>query len=83
MKCNYLGKEKLLLEFLLDLWNLHQILNVLKEKMIVIANVFPKLQNVKIFVRKLSKEHRFRRGFGSQHVKTSTNGWQIAMRELL
>ena len=37
--------------------------------MIVIANVFPKLQTVKIFVRKLSKEHRFMIGFGTQHVK--------------
>ena len=37
--------------------------------MIVIANVFPKLQTLKIFVRKLSQEHRFRTGFGSQHVK--------------
>ena len=39
--------------------------------MIVIANVFPKLQTLKIFVRKLSQEHRFRTGFGSQHVKAS------------
>ena len=39
--------------------------------MIVIANVFPKLQTVKIFVRKLSQEHRFRTRFGSQHVKAS------------
>ena len=39
--------------------------------MIVIANVFPKLQTVKSFVRKLSQEHRFRKGFGSQLVKAS------------
>ena len=71
MKCNYLNKEKLFLDFLLHFWNLRHILNILKEKVIVIANVFPKLQNVKIFVRKLTKELRFRRGFGSQHVKTS------------
>ena len=37
--------------------------------MIVIANVFPKLQIVKNFVRTLSQEHRFRTGFGSQQVK--------------
>ena len=43
----------------------------LKEKMIVIADVFPKLQTVKIFVRKFSKEHRFGTGLGSQHVKAS------------
>ena len=57
--------------FFLHFWNLHHILNILKEKLIVIVNVFPKLQNVRIFVRKLSKEHRLRRGFGSQHVKES------------
>ena len=37
----------------------------------VIANGFPKLQTVKISLRKLSKEHRFRTGFGSQHVKAA------------
>ena len=39
--------------------------------MIVIANVFPKLQTVKSFVRKLSQEHNFSTGFGSQLVKAS------------
>ena len=52
-------------------WILHQILNILKEMMIVIANVFRKLQTVKILVRPLSKKHRFTTGFGSQHVKAS------------
>ena len=42
-----------------------------EKKEIVIANLFPKLQSVKIFIRKRSKEHRFRTGFGSQHVKAS------------
>ena len=37
--------------------------------MIVIANVFPKLQTVKNSVRTLSKEQRFTIGLGSQHVK--------------
>ena len=64
-------KRKTFSMFLFHFWMLHQILNILKEKMIVIANVFPKLQTVKIFVRKFSKEHRFGTGFGSQHVKAS------------
>ena len=64
-------KRKTFSMFLFHFWMLHQILNILKEKMIVIANVFPKLQTLKIFVRKLSQEHRFRTGFGSQHVKAS------------
>ena len=64
-------KQKPFSNFLFQLWILYQILNILKEKMIVIANVFPKLQTLKIFVRKLSQEHRFRTGFGSKHEKAS------------
>ena len=50
------------------LWNLHQILNILEKMMIVIANVFPKLQTVKILVKNLSWKSRFRTFFGSQYV---------------
>ena len=64
-------KRKTFSQFLFHLSMLREILNILKEKMIVIANMFPKLQTVKIFVRKLSQEHRFRTGFGSQQEKAS------------
>ena len=64
-------KQKPFSNFLFQLWILYQILNILKEKMIVIANVFPKLLIVKIFVRKVYKEPRFRTDFLSQHVKAS------------
>ena len=37
--------------------------------MIVIANVFQKLQNVQNFLGSLSKKSRFRTPFDSQHVK--------------
>ena len=70
-KCNYLENEKLCLHFLFNFWNLHQILNVLKKRIIVIANVFLELQAVKILVRLLSKERFFRTHFDSQHVKAS------------
>ena len=70
-KCNYLKNEKHFLDFLFHFWNLRLILNILKVKIIVIANVFSKLQTVKNFIRTLSKERRFRTGFGSQHVKSS------------
>ena len=70
-KCNYHKKEKLFPNSLFHLWILNQILNILTEKMIVIANVFPKLQTVKIFVRRLSQDDRFRKRFGSQHVEAS------------
>ena len=39
--------------------------------MIVIATLFPKLQTVKNVVRPLSKKHRSRTNFDSQHVKGS------------
>ena len=39
--------------------------------MIVIATLFRKLQTVKDLVRPLSKKHRFRAPFDSQHVKGS------------
>ena len=70
-KCYYLKNEKLFLNFLSHFWNLHQILYILKEKMIVIANVFPKLQTVKNLIRPLSKKRRFRTRFDSQHFKAS------------
>ena len=41
------------------------------KKKIVIANVFLELQTVKDLVRPLSKNHRFRTSFDSQHVKGS------------
>ena len=39
--------------------------------MVVIATLFRKLQIAKNFVRPLSKKHRFRTLFDSQHVKMS------------
>ena len=39
--------------------------------MIVIANVFKKLETVKILVRPLSKKRCFRTRFDNQHVKAS------------
>ena len=55
LKCNYLKNRNLFLIFLFSFWNLYRVLNILKKMMIVIANVFPKLQTVKILVRPLSK----------------------------
>ena len=47
--------QKLFPNFLFHFWNLHQTLNILKKMMIVTANVFPKLQSVKILLRPLFK----------------------------
>ena len=70
-KSNYVKNETIFGHILFNLWIIYQILNILKENMMVIANVLPKLQTVKGFVRKLSQGHRFRTGFGSHHVKAS------------
>ena len=42
-----------------------------QEKMIVIANVFPKLPTVKDLVKPLFRKRYFRTSFGTQHVKRS------------
>ena len=70
-KCNYLKNKKLFLNFLFHLWNLHQIFNILKQKMMVVVNVFPKVQTVKNLLRPLSKKRHLRTRFHSQHVKAS------------
>ena len=70
-KWNYLKNEKHFLNFLFHFWNLHQILNILRKTMLVIANVFPKLQVVKTFLRPFCKKRHFGTHFNSQHVKVS------------
>ena len=64
-------KRKTCSDFLFDFTNLHQILNILKKTMMVIAYIFPDLYTVKILVRPLSEKRRFRKRFDSQHVKPS------------
>ena len=80
-KCNYLQTQKVFLNFLFHLWYIHQVLNIFEEKMIMIANLFPRLQTVKSFVKALSKNCRFRTSFEGQHVKWSQtlvkSEWEI------
>ena len=64
-KCNYLKNQKKILIFFFHFSNLDQILNILKEQVIVIANVFRKLETVKSFVRTLFKGSHYRRRFYS------------------
>ena len=79
-KCNYLQNKTFFLNFLFHFWSLHQILNIFKKKMNVIANVFPKLQTVKNLVKPLSRKCRFRTSFVSQRVhgwqKLAKSGWE-------
>ena len=52
-------------------WNLHQILNNLKIKIIAIANVCPRSQDVENLLRPISENHGLRTPLVSQHVKAS------------
>ena len=69
IQMNSLKNQKLFPNFLFHFWNIHQMLNILKKGMIVIANVFPKLQIVKILFRPLSRKGCYRTRFDSQHAK--------------
>ena len=51
--------------------NFQQILNIAQKKKVVVAIVFPQLQNVKDLVRPHSKKRRFTSSFDSQDVKAS------------
>ena len=68
-KCNYPKNEKIILYFLFHFTNLHQILNIWKKAMMVVANVFLKLQTVKNFVTRLFKKCRFGARLNSRDMK--------------
>ena len=79
-KCNCLKNENFFLVLFFNFWNLHQILNILKKKMIGIATLFRRTQAVKNLFRPLSEKHRFRTPFDSQHVRRSQTLAKGAMR---
>ena len=69
LKSSSLKKKKHFLEFLLHLWNLHQISNIFQEKKMVKANVFPKVATVQGLVTPLTIQRRLKTSFDSQQVK--------------
>ena len=76
LKCNSLKNGKLFVNFLFHLWNLHQVSNISKKKMIVIAHEFRKLQTAKDLVKPLSRNRGCRTCFDSQRV----NGYEIFVK---
>ena len=70
-KGNYPKNAKLFLNVLFHFRNQCQVLNIFCKKMIVLANVFPKLQIVKSFVTPLCKKQTFGTRLDSRHVKVS------------
>ena len=67
--CNYMKNETLFRDFLFHFLNLHPILSLLKKRMMVLPNMFPKLQTVKNFVTPLCKKRSFGTGLDSRNVK--------------
>ena len=63
-KCKYLKNEKLFIVFSFHFSNLHQVLNILREKIINIATLFQKLQTEKDLFRPLSKKTPFQNAVG-------------------
>ena len=66
-------KRQIFCQFFFHFWNLHQILNILREKMIVIATLFRKLQTMKDLFRPFFKKHLLGTTFDSKHVNGSQN----------
>ena len=64
-----LKNKHLFFNFLFHFWNLRQILSILKKNMMVLANVFPKLQTVKNYVTPLCKKRPFETCLDSRNVK--------------
>ena len=46
-KRHYLKNKRLFVDFLLDFWNVHEIYNILKKKMSILAELFQKLWTAK------------------------------------
>ena len=64
-------KDKHFLELLLDFWNLHKILRILKKEMILITLTFPELLFPKNVVPWMPESCCFRRPFRGKRVKGS------------
>ena len=64
-------KRKFFLIVSFHYWKIHQILNILKKQMILIATLFRKFHTVKDLIRPLSKKTPFRTPLETERVKGS------------
>ena len=69
-QCNYLKNKNIFSNFVPFLESTSNFEHF-EKKMILIANVLPNLETVKILLKPLFKKRRFRTPFDSQHVKAS------------
>ena len=70
-KCHYLRNKTIFLNFLFHFCNLHQLWNIWRKNVMVIAIIFPKLESLKNFVRPFYQKRRFGTRSYSQDVKVS------------
>ena len=61
---------------------MHQILQIFKNKMTLIAYVVSKFQTVKVMVRQMSKSPNFMAHFYGQHVKRVPSTCEMSIRVL-
>ena len=73
----YLKNGRLFQNFLLHFWNVHEIYNILKKGMGVLAWLFPKLLFPKQVATETSRMSFFRTPFGNQRV----NGFQTTLKD--
>ena len=72
----YLKNGRLFLDFLLHFWNVHNIQNILKKRMSVLAKIIRKLLFPKEVATETSRKSSFRTPFGNQRV----NGFQTPLK---
>ena len=72
----YLKNGRLFLDFLLNFWNVHEIYNILKKRMSVIDQLFPKLLFRKEVANETSRRCCFSTPFGNPRV----NGFQTPLK---
>ena len=72
----YLKNGRLFLDFLLHIWNVHEIYNTFKKRMSVLASWFPKLLFRKEIATETSRRYYFKTPFGNQRV----NGFQTPLK---
>ena len=72
----YLKNGRLFLDFLFHFWNVHNIYNILKKRMSVLAYIFRKLLFPKEVATETSRKSCFRTPFGNQRV----NGFQTPLK---
>ena len=72
----YLKNGRLFLDILLHFWNVHEIYNILKKNMSVLAYLFSKLSFPKKVAIEASRRSFFRTPFCNQHV----NGFQTPLK---